>query len=244
MFSPASSKGDSPTPIDERLRRKYLPIYLLIIFLSFIPISILEYNYIFFLWNNKFYWIFFLLLPLNICVLLYILQLGAILFSTLNLIICKLIYYPVEGVFTRKIDDKNYRYWNLRNMIKKWPLFLIATNPLPWIKNRFTLRFFGVKIGKHTICDNAWIFSEFVDIGDNVIIGMGSTILPFGIEQDTFILRRIIIEDNVLIGAKCSLMPGTKIGKGVELSAQSFTKYNQVLKENSLYMGQPATLHK
>jgi carbonic anhydrase/acetyltransferase-like protein (isoleucine patch superfamily) len=127
-------------------------------------------------------------------------------------------------------------------MIKKWPLFLIATNPLPWLKNRFTLRFFGVKIGKNTICDNAWIFSEFVDIGDEVIIGMGSTVLPFGIEKDTFILRRIVIEDNALIGAKCSLMPGTKIRNGAKLSAQSFTKYNQVLKKNSLYMGQPAKL--
>jgi len=242
MFSPASLKCDSPTPIDERLRNKYLIIYLIIIFLSFIPVSIFEYIYIFFLWNKNFYWIFFLLLPLNIFICLYTLQFGAIFFTTLNLIICKLIYNPKEGVFTRKIDDKNYKYWNLRNMIKKWPLFLLATNPLPWLKNRFTLRFFGVNIGKNTICDNAWIFSEFVDIGDNVIIGMGSTILPFGIEQEKFILRRIIIEDNVLIGAKCSLMPGTKIGKGVELSAQSFTKYNQILEENSMYMGQPAKL--
>ena len=30
MFQPASLKGDSPTPIDERIRKKYLIIYVLI----------------------------------------------------------------------------------------------------------------------------------------------------------------------------------------------------------------------
>lgn len=242
MFQPASLKGDSPTPIDEKIRNKYLIIYLIIIILSFVPCSLFEYIYVLFLWDKGLYVLFFLFLPFNFLVLIYILQLSAILFSVLFLTIINLVFPPKEGIFSRDVRDKNYLFWNLRNLSKKWPLFISASNPFPWLKNRFTLRFFGVKIGKKVICDTCWISSEFVNIGNNVIIGMGSTLLSFGIEQDKFILKKIQLEDNVLIGAKCVLLPGTTIKKDSKLSAHSYTNFYDTLKENSIYSGHPAKI--
>ncbi|MFX1574304.1 MAG: acyltransferase [Promethearchaeota archaeon] len=242
MFQPASLKGASPTPIDERIRNKYLFIYVIIIILSLIPCSIFEYFYILLFWKPKIYLFFFILFPINFIIVLYILQLSAILFSVLFLNILRLLYPPEEGIFNRDITDKNYLFWNLRNITKKWALFITASNPFPWLKNRFTLRFFGVKIGKKAICDNCWISSEFVSIGNDVIIGMNSTLLSFGIVQDKFILKKIIIEDDVLIGAKCVILPGTHIEKKVKLSAHSYTNYNEILKENFIYAGHPAKI--
>jgi acetyltransferase-like isoleucine patch superfamily enzyme len=242
MFQPASLKGDSPTPIDERFRNKYLILYFFMIFLSFIPCVLFEWVYAIILWKEETYLLFIFLFPFNILALIHLLQISAILFSVLFLTIINLIFTPKEGKFNRDINDKNYFYWNLRNIIKKWPLFITASNPFPWLKNRFTLRFFGVKIGRNGIHDNSWISSEFVSIGKNVIIGMNSNILSFGIEQDKFILKKIIIEDDVLIGAKCVLLPGTHIKCNAKLSAHSYTKFNQVLQENSIYIGHPAQL--
>jgi len=242
MFQPASLKGDSPTPVDERLRFRFLPIYFLIISLSFIPLVLIEYTYIFILWRENLYLIFWLLIPLNLIISFYTLQLAAILISFLILNICKLVYLPKEGIFKRNINDRAYYFWNFRNMIKKWPLYLTATNPFPWLKNRFTLRFFGVKIGKNAICDNAWISSEFIKIGKNIIIGMGSTILSFGIEQDKFIIKNILIKDNVIIGAKCVLLPGTRIEENVMLNALSYTNYEEYLVKNKKYKGRPAKI--
>jgi len=242
MFQPASLKGDSPTPIDERFRNKYLILYFIIIVLSVIPCVIFEYAFLGFFWKKGIYLWFFFLLVFNILILIYLLQLSAILISVLFLTIINLIYPPKEGNFNRNMKDKDYFYWNLRNIIKKWPLFINASNPFPWFKNRFTLRFFGVKIGKNGIHDNSWISSEFVSIGKNVIIGMNSTLLSFGIEQDKFILKKIIVEDNVLIGAKCVLLPGTHIKHNTKLSAHSYTDFNDVLEENSIYIGHPAKL--
>ncbi|MHA1344600.1 MAG: hypothetical protein ACTSQG_11475, partial [Promethearchaeota archaeon] len=187
MFQPASLKGDSPTPIDERIRNKYLILYIIIILLSFIPCSLFEYWYIETFWREGYYWIFFLFLPFNAFILIYILQFSATFFSFMFLTIINLIHLPREGIFRRDIKDKDYLFWNLRNIVKKWSLYITASNPFPWCKNRFTLRFFGTKIGSKCICDNTWISSEFVKIGKNVILGMGSTILTFGIEQDKFI---------------------------------------------------------
>ncbi len=242
MFQPASLKGDSPTPIDERLRSKYLYLYFITIISSFIPCMLFEWIYATFLWREGLFMWFIFLFPFNILILIHILQLSAILFSVLILTILKLIYPPKEGLFNRNVKDKDYLYWNLRNIVKKWPLFIGASNPFPWLKNRFILRFFGVKIGKHGIHDNCWISSEFVSIGKNVIIGMNSNILSFGIEQDKFVLKKILIEDDVLIGAKCVLLPGTYIKRDTKLSAHSYTEFNQVLQEKSIYIGHPAKL--
>ncbi|MHA2130916.1 MAG: acyltransferase, partial [Promethearchaeota archaeon] len=200
------------------------------------------YVYILYFWKKGFYLIFFLLFPLNFIILIYLAQLSAILISVLFLTIIKILHPPNEGYFSRDINDKDYLFWNLRNLSKKWPLFITSSNPFPWLKNRFILRFYGVKIGKKTFCDTCWISSEFISIGKNVIIGMGSTLLSFGIEQDKFILKQIQVEDNVLIGAKCVLLPGTIIKKNAKLSAHSYTNYNERLEENSIYLGHPAKL--
>ena len=242
MFQPASLKGDSPTPIDERIRNKFLILYIVIIILSLIPTSLFEYWYITLFWSETYFWGFFIVLPFNIFLSIYLIQLSAILISVLFLKIVNLIHNPKEGNFKRSIEDRDYYYWTVRNIVKKWPLYVTSSNPFPWLKNRFTLRFFGVKIGKKAICDNSWISSEFVSIGKNVIIGMNSTILSFAIEQDNFILKKIIVDDNVLIGAKCVLLPGTIIKQDTKLSAHSYTNHNQILEEHSIYKGHPAKL--
>ncbi|NHJ25788.1 MAG: hypothetical protein EAX89_14495 [Candidatus Lokiarchaeota archaeon] len=242
MFQPASLKGDSPTPIDERIRNRFIIIYILIIIFSFIPGCFFEYYYIITFWTETFYWLFFLLLPFNVLILIYLIQISATIIAALIIKVINLIHTPKEGNFKRAINDKDYLYWNIRNIVKKWPLYVMASNPFPWLKNRFTLRFFGVKIGRHCICDNSWISSEFVSIGKNVILGMNSTLICFGIEQDNFILRKIIVENDVLIGAKCVILPGTIIKQNSKLEAHSYTDFNETLKENSLYSGHPAKL--
>ncbi|MFX1239387.1 MAG: hypothetical protein ACFE8P_16925, partial [Promethearchaeota archaeon] len=97
--------------------------------------------------------------------------------SSLLLILIRIIFKPKEGEFKRNPKDRNYLFWNIRNLVKKWPLYIMASNPFPWLKHRFNLRFFGVKIGKNCICDNCWISSEFITIGKNCIIGVSSVIV-------------------------------------------------------------------
>ena len=90
--------------------------------------------------------------------------------------------------------------------------------------------------------DNCWISSEFVSIGKNAIVGMGTTALTFGIEQDKFILKRIRIENDALLGAKCVILPGTVVKRGAKLSAHSYTNYDDILNEDEIYIGHPAKL--
>ena len=52
------------------------------------------------------------------------------------------------------------------------------------------------------------------------------------------------VDDNVLIGAKCVLMPGTIVKKGAKISAHSYTNYDDILEEDEVYIGHPAKLKK
>lgn len=240
MFQPASLKGSSPTPLDEKIRKKFYGLYIFIIILSFVPVSIFEYTYFILFWQDSFYWIFFLMLPINFLIAIYLLEISSLIVSSLLLLLVNLIHFPNEGTFKRDIEDKDYLYWNIRNLIKKWSVDIVATNPFPWLKNRFALRFFGVHIGKGCICDNAFLSSEFLRIEKNVILGMSTFIFSFGIEAEKLILKKITIGNDVLIGAKCTILPGTTIKDGVKLSAHSYTDYDAVLEKEHIYKGHPA----
>lgn len=242
MSGPTSMKLASPTPVDEYVRKKFLFLYLTIIFISFIPISIFEYLYYQIFWISGWAWLFWLFIPLNLIAGIYLLLFCSLIISKLFLTIINLIHKPKEGTFKRDFKDKDYKFWNIRNIIKKWPIYISGTNPLPWLKNKFVLRFFGVKIGKHSLCDQCWISSEFVSIGKNVICGLSSTILSYGIEQNNFYLKKILIGDNVQMGSKTVLLPGTIVGKNVQIFAHTYTLPGQILEPNKKYKGHPAKM--
>ncbi len=242
MFQPASLKGISPTPVDEEIRKRYLFLYIINIMFSFFPFSVYELFYYSWLWNSQYYILFFILIPFNFLIGIYIIQFSAVIFASFLIALLNLMHPPKEGVFDRSRFNKDYLFWNVRNLIKKWSLLVSASNPFPWCKNRFMLRFFGTRIGSRTLCDNSWISPEYVSIGKNVIIGMGSVILSHGLEQEKLIIKKVCIEDNVLIGAKCVLLPGTVIKKNSCLSAHSYTDRDEILEENGVYWGHPARL--
>ena len=45
-----------------------------------------------------------------------------------------------------------------------------------------------------------------------------------------------------MIGAKCVLLPGTRMEDSTKLSAHSYTSYDSILEEGKIYLGHPAKL--
>lgn len=84
-----------------------------------------------------------------------------------------------------------------------------------------------IKIGEHSyISDGCFLqgmYKHSITIGNNCYIACGTTIwttnhnyydadaLPF---DEDVIIKPVVIEDNVWIGAKCIIVPGVKIGEG------------------------------
>ncbi len=56
--------------------------------------------------------------------------------------------------------------------------------------------------------------------------------------------RRIFVEEGCVIGAGCTILPGTNLCSGAALGAMSMTEKNQLLDHDSIYVGVPAVRKK
>jgi len=98
----------------------------------------------------------------------------------------------------------------------------------------------GVKIGK-----NVWISQyvyideihpEVISIGDNVSIGLGTSIIAhlyWGPPRDKSQAAPITIESSVFIGPHCVILPGVRIGRGSVI--QAGTVVSRDVPPNTLY---------
>lgn len=168
-----------------------------------------------------------------------LLILSSIIVAKIFLIFINLLHKPKEGVFFRSKDDKDYCYWSLRAVVKKWPVWLARQLSLP-ILETLVFKFLGVKTSFSNSLYEGWIDCEFVEFGKNVKIGQGSLIASNIIIQDKLIVKKINIKDNVIIGAHAVVLPGTVIESNTILDVISMTNINQHLESNSIYRGSPA----
>lgn len=121
-----------------------------------------------------------------------------------------------------------YHWWKLRNPVKvaiNFTLIYFAKfNPILPLKNAI-YRLSGIKLGKNVgVSPNAmldFIFPELIEIGDNSIIGWGSTILTHDLLVDEARMGEVKIGKNVMIGANTTILPGVIIGDNAIVAASS-----------------------
>ena len=135
--------------------------------------------------------------------------------------------------------------------------------PISFVKV-ILLRLFGAKIGKGVLIkpsvnikypwklkvgnnvwmgEDVWIDNlELVDISDNVCISQGAMLLcgnhDFNSSTFDLIVKPIVLEDGVWIGAKSIVTPGVIAGTHAVRSAGSMASKN--LEAYSVYQGNPA----
>ena len=116
--------------------------------------------------------LFYFLFPLLFFIDIIILILGSLVVAKIFLVFANLFHKPKEGVFDISKKDKDYASWSLRAVIRKWPIWLARQLSLPSLEKLVT-KFLGVKLSFSSSIHEAWIDSEFVQIGKNVKLGQG-----------------------------------------------------------------------
>jgi len=233
---PASLR-EGPRTTNILVKKRYLIIYILIITLSAQPSIFLFW----FFWqsfeikNMLFYFIFPSFFMIDILVLIVF----SIIVAKLFLIIINWIHEPKEGIFNRNKNDRDYRYWSLRSLVKKWPIWLARQLNAPFLE-KLIFKLMGVSLGKNCSLHEAWIDCEFVEIGNNVKIGQGSLIISNILIKNKLIIKKIVIGDNVIIGAHSIICPGTRIGENTIVESNTITNINQELEPNAIYRGMKA----
>lgn len=82
------------------------------------------------------------------------------------------------------------------------------------------------------------LFPWQITIGRNVIIGYNTVLLGHEYLRDEWRLGPVVIEDDAVIGANCTILPGVTVGRGAVVAAMSLV--NRDIPPYAVYGGIPA----
>ncbi|MHA2260007.1 MAG: DapH/DapD/GlmU-related protein [Promethearchaeota archaeon] len=222
------------------VRKRYLLFYFFLIWASIIPLLLEFWVYWRFLWSYTRPVHFYTYLPLLAFLMYVTIVFSAIFFAKILLIIVNVFHKPREGNFLRHVSDKDYRYWSLRNTIKRWPVWLAHRFPFPGILDNICFKAFGVKTKISNSLFEGWVDTELIEFGKDCVVGQGAIIQSAVIIGNLLIMRKTVVKDNVRIGSHAIVMPGTRIGHNCILAANSVTTVGQILENGWVYVGIPA----
>ena len=224
-------------------KKRYVLYYLFLMWISIISILLEFWFYWQWLWDFQRPLHFYLFLPL-LCFVMYLtIVFVSLLLAKILLLIVNAVHKPKTGVFLRDLSDRDYRFWCIRNIIKRWPVWLSHKFPFPFLDN-VCFKVFGVKTTMRNSLFEGWVDCEFIEFGKNVVVGEGSIVQSAILVGNLLIIRKTVIEDDVRIGAHCVVMPGTHVQSDCILAANSVTTVNQELEEGHIYLGIPAKKYK
>ncbi|MHA1682299.1 MAG: hypothetical protein ACTSUE_15285 [Promethearchaeota archaeon] len=151
---------------------------------------------------------------------------------------------PSQGIFPRNMENDEYRHWNARRYMKKFPCWLVKLTPFPWMRRSYIYNQLGARIGKNVGLMDAWIDIEFVTIEDDVAIGRQCAITSHYFTPEYLILKEVVIKSGALIGERTRISPGTIVGEKATILAKSVTKIEQTIPAKSTFTGNPAEAYK
>ena len=121
---------------------------------------------------------------------------------------------------------------------------LIGTKLIPVPINRIIYLLLGAKLGHNSYCAGIILDPPLTKIGANSIIGHNATLYSHAIEGQRLSNEKIVIGDNVTIGAHSIVMSGVTIGSGSLVAAGSIVIKNTTIEEKEIWGGIPAKLIK
>jgi acetyltransferase-like isoleucine patch superfamily enzyme len=172
-------------------------------------------------------------------ILLYLLHLS------LTILIVKIIYIILnrkepkfkEGTFHWSEKDKGYIYYFIHSFLMRLVKWKIQRSIFPWLI-KFCLSWIGrCKIGKNTILEDMYIAKDYLEIGNNCYIG--KTLLTNHLWGENLFVKRIKINDNVVILDGSTISPGSFIDSNVNILPLSFTLKSEDLSKKSRYYDIP-----
>lgn len=149
-------------------------------------------------------------------------------------------------IFWNKKEENSLRFWyRTKNPFRIIFNFLVIwfCKYIPSLSIKQLLyRIIGIKIGKNVSIGLGATFDiffpELIEIGENSIIGYDTLILTHEFLIDNWRKGKVEVGKNVMIGARCLILPGVKIGDNVKIAAYSLVNKN--IPKNCFVGGIPA----
>lgn len=114
---------------------------------------------------------------------------------------------------------------------------LVNIFPLHW----FYVRLFGPHTPTRMLWDMCYFVDPYlVTAGKNLQVGFRSTVVCHLFDQRGLLIKRVWIGDNVVIGGESTVMPGARIGNGALIGARSLVLPDAVIGPGEIWAGIPA----
>jgi hypothetical protein len=117
---------------------------------------------------------------------------------------------------------------------------LIRTDFLPVPLKTLVYSLLGTKIGSNSFSPGTILDPPLTELGDNTIIGHAATLYSHAIEGHFFALDRIVLGNNVTVGAHAIIMSGVTVGDGAIVSAGAVVKKGTRIAPGEHWGGVPA----
>jgi len=117
---------------------------------------------------------------------------------------------------------------------------LIRTDFLPVPIKTVVYALLGTKFGSNSFSPGTILDPPLTEIGDNTIIGHAATLYSHAIEGNYFALDRIVLGNNVTVGAHAVIMSGVVVGDGAIVSAGAVVKKGTRIGPGEHWGGVPA----
>jgi len=117
------------------------------------------------------------------------------------------------------------------------PAILVKLPPLAALYRRL----FGPDTPSTNLGDTARILDPyFITAGKNVQFGFGCTILAHFYDNRGLMLKRVVMEDNVVIGADSMICPGVRIGHHSLIGVRTVVYPDTIIPPYEFWRGNPA----
>lgn len=121
-----------------------------------------------------------------------------------------------------------------------FPAFLVFQISNIWPIRPFYGRVFGPRSRSCYVTDPVILDPHLVEIGRNVVLGLGCNIAGHCQMPDMVLIRRTVIEDDVVVGANSTIFGGAHIRRGAMVGAGSVVAPFTVIEEFEYWSGVPA----
>jgi len=98
----------------------------------------------------------------------------------------------------------------------------------------------GARLGKNTYSAGVIFDPRFVNIGANTLIGESALLVPHVIDGADVAHYRIVIGNNVIVGARSVVMAGARIGDDVVIAVNSVVTKGCCIPDGEVWGGTPA----
>ncbi|AHI22235.1 Non-ribosomal peptide synthetase [Corynebacterium vitaeruminis DSM 20294] len=131
----------------------------------------------------------------------------------LIVIVARILCFRVKPGVYRRGGFNHVRVWAAERFLEIQRVDYVFGSPQAVLLHRLL----GNKIGKNTTLFHTPCVTGLVTIGDNTSTGHEADLQGHIIEGDRFIVGEIIVEENVRVGTRVFVHPGTHIGAGAEI---------------------------